>query len=61
MWKKDFQKFLHLTKTISPTFPFAIFSTGKVEERKENKKVKVGGIEKEGEKSRRKKQSPVFR
>lgn len=40
---------------------FAIFSTGKAEERKENKKVKVGGIEIEGEKSRKKKESPVFR
>lgn len=54
------EKFLHLMKTIYPSFPF--FPTGKVQGKKENKKVKVGGVEIEGEKTwRRKKQSPVFR
>lgn len=56
------EKFLHLMKTIYPTFLFAFFSTEKVQRKKENNKVKVGGVEIEGEKSwRRKKEFPVFR
>lgn len=43
-------------------FPLCHFFTGNIEERKGNKKVKMGGREIKGEKSgKRKKQSPVFR
>lgn len=44
-------------------FHLCHFSTGKVEERKESKKVKVGGMKIEEEKSGRRKNhsSPVFR